>query len=89
MWKNSKSFYSGNQIESESAKAYLVKVPGSDFKVWINKSQTRWSGSNVRFGFNIDWSYKLFQNGKGKYNKFEKVAEKEVSGAELLQMFGE
>ena len=87
MWHNTKSFYGGNQIETETTGSFLVKIPKSDYKFWISKKQTRWTGTNVTFGINETWTYKIFKNGKGKYNKFDIVGEREVTGLELLEMF--
>ena len=88
MWIN---FYvNKNQIQTETAKAILVKLPKTDWLVWISSKCVR-SGThsaNLRVGVCDDREYEIFRNGNGRYNKFQKIDSKTVTGTELAEMCG-
>lgn len=80
-----------NQIEWETDRAYLIKIPDSNYKLWFPKKYTQFENSRqtkIRMLINSDNKYKIFKNGQGKYNNRKIVSEKEILSDELLYMFG-
>lgn len=88
MWIN---FYiNKNQIQAETGNAILIKFPKSDWLVWISKKCVRKGthNANLQVGVIDDKEYELFRNGKGKYNRFEKIDSKQELGKELAALCG-
>lgn len=80
-----------SQIEWETDKAYLIKVPKSKYKFWFPKRYTQSEnsrGTKIRLLFEDDKEYKIFKNGQGKYNKHSITSEKMVSCDTILELFG-
>ena len=85
MWKE--IIINKTQIERETDRGILVKVPGSNWKFWYTKKLIKTYGKRYRLLYTNDFKFNLFKNGKGKTNKFEIVNEKIVSAAEIEDMF--
>lgn len=85
MWKN--ITINESQIERTTERGALIKVPNSDWKFWHPIKCLRSNGKQYSLGYTDDFTFRLFKNGNGKYNKFEKVAEKEVDADEIEMMF--
>lgn len=88
MFKNTNYYYHGNHIEKETAGSLLIKIPKTNWMFWAAKKCVRVQGATFCVGINTDWEYTIFKNGKGKWNKFTKIAEEKITGTELLKMFG-
>ncbi len=85
MWKN--ITINESQIERTTERGALIKVPNSDWKFWHPIKCLRSNGNQYSLGYTDGFTFRLFKNGNGKYNKFEKVAEKEVDADEIEMMF--
>lgn len=91
-WKNFN--INKSQVEYDSGRAYLVKMPHNSnydgYKFWIGGKlvhEGRHSAA-LRLGVLDDMEFKLFKNGNGRYNSREIIAETTISGAELAEQFG-
>ncbi|MFW6221982.1 MAG: hypothetical protein ACOC3T_00065 [Bacteroidota bacterium] len=79
-----------NLIQTESSNAVLIKLPKSELMFWHPKKCVRTSGKGgylMSIGYTQDWNFKVFRNGKGKYNRFEKIEEREMSVEEFESYF--
>lgn len=85
MWKN--ITINENQIETMTERSALIKVPGTDWKFWHPMKCLRSNGNQYSLGYTDDFTFRLFKNGNGHHNKFEKVAEKEVGADEIEEYF--
>lgn len=85
MWIN--GYVNDNQLVSETETSVLVKLKNSAFKVWISKKclKTGTHKANFQIGIISDKEYEIFKNGKGQYNKFEKIASEQITGEELAE----
>jgi hypothetical protein len=90
-WKNLK--VNVQNIEVETAKAVLIKFPHNSeldgFKFWHPAKLVR-NGSHSyekSIGYTDDFKIKAIKNGNGKYNRFEVIAEKEITIEELEKAF--
>lgn len=57
---------------------------------WHPRKLVRFSGKNnylATFGYTDEFVFKIFRNGKGRYNKFETIEEKELSAEELVTQY--
>lgn len=90
MWKN--ITINHNQIEAQVGGASIVKLPKSceygDYKFFHPTKLIRTKGGMLSLGITEDFEVEIFKNGKGKYNKFEKLDQVQLSGAEILDLFG-
>lgn len=83
-----------SQVEHETGRAYLVKMPhNSDYngyKFWIGAKLVHSGrhGSALSLGVLPDMEFRLFKNGQGRYNQRDIVAETTLSGDELAEQFG-
>lgn len=91
-WKNIN--INRQNIETETCKAVLVKMPhNSDYdgyKFWHPSKLVR-SGRNSNsksISYTDDFTFKLFKNGRGKYNRFDKTDEIEIGVDEFEEAFG-
>ncbi len=87
MWENIET---NNLIQAETEKAVLIKIPKEEWLFWHPKKLVKTFGKNnyrMSFGVCDDMKFKIFKNGKGKWNKFEKISEKEISIEELKKYF--
>ena len=82
-----------NQIETETTKAILIKMPKNsgyaDYHFWHPAKLVR-SGRHsyaATISFTDEFTFKLFKNGKGKWNKFEVISEIELNAEELRNAF--
>lgn len=91
-WKNIE--INVQNVETETGKATLIKMPNKSkyagYKFWHPSKLVR-NGSNsyaLSLGYNDTFKFKLFKNGKGKYNSFDKIDEIEISVEEFEEAFG-
>lgn len=84
-WKN--ITINASQIETQAGKGTLIKVPGSDYVFWHPSKLLRKNGKRFSFGYTDGFKFRLFKQGHGKYNKFEKIDEHEVNAAEIERLF--
>lgn len=91
MWKNIE--INIQNIETDTGKATLIKMPNKSkyagYKFWHPSKLVRYgSNSYARsLGYTDDFKFKLFKNGNGKYNKFDKISEIEISVEEFEEAF--
>lgn len=77
-------------IKYETAKAVLVKLPQTDWQVWISKKFIRQGthSANLSVSVNEEHSFEIFRNGKGKYNFTQKIDSRQLTGKELADKCG-
>jgi hypothetical protein len=88
MWKNLE--FNSNNVQTETAKSVLIKVPGSKLKFWHPSKLVRYKGKGgylVSIGFTDDFTFNLFRNGEGKYNSREKIEEVELTANEFVEKY--
>jgi hypothetical protein len=92
MWK--KIFFNSLNIEAETEKSILIKMPNksnySGYKFWHPKKLVRKEGGkgyHLSFSFTDDFKFKIFKNGKGKYNYKNIIDEVELSSDEMFEEF--
>ena len=81
-----------NLIQQTTSRSVLIKVPKTDWMFWHPAKCVRTKGKNgyhVTISYTDSFEFKLFKNGKGRYNKFEKIAEKQVDSVTMASYFGE
>lgn len=73
-----------NQIEWETYKAYLLKIPKSKYKMWIPKYHTQptHNGKQLRVLLHDNFKYKIFKENKVERKEFIL----DIDG--VLEMFG-
>lgn len=92
MWKNIE--INLQNIEKNTGKATLIKMPNNSdyagYKFWHPSKLVRYgSNSYARsIGYTDNFTFKLFKNGKGKYNKFDLIDEVEIDAEEFEEAFG-
>lgn len=87
-WKNITA--NSNLIQVETNKAVLIKLPKSEFVFWHPSKLVRTSGKNgyhMSIGYTDDFTFNIFKQGKGRYNKTEKISEHQISVEELEAYF--
>lgn len=84
-WKN--ITINASQIEKQTERGVLIKVPGTDYKFWHPSKLLRSNGARYSFGYTDEFKFRLFKQGQGRYNKFEKFDEHEVSAEEIEGYF--
>ena len=87
-WKNLE--FNSNNIQNETAKATLIKVPKTDYLFWHPSKLVRTFGKKgymLSLGYTDDFTFKLFRNGNGKHNSHEKIEEFELSAKEFEERF--
>lgn len=83
-----------NQIEKTTARAYLIKFPNNSeykgYKFWIPSSLVKIIDEiNLNVYLPEDFEIKAFKNGNGKHNKFEKIAETNLSTEEMTKIYNQ
>lgn len=80
-------------IETDTGKASLIKMPNKSnyagYKFWHPSKLVR-CGSNsyaISVGYTDEFTFKLFKNGNGKYNKFDVIDEIEIGVEEFEKAF--
>lgn len=89
-WKNLEA--NSNLIQTDTGTAVLIKIPKQDFVFWHPAKLVRTSGKNgykMSIGYTDDFTFKIFKQGKGKYNKFAKIDEREITAEKMRAYFGE
>ena len=91
-WKNIQ--INVQNVETETGKATLIKMPNKSnyagYKFWHPSKLIR-NGRNsyaLSVSYNDTFKFKLFKNGKGKYNKFDVIDGLEISVEEFEEAFG-
>lgn len=91
MWKNIE--INKQNIETDTGKATLIKMPNNSdyagYKFWHPSKLVRYgSNSYARsIGYTDEFTFKLFKNGNGKYNKFDVIDEIEIGVEEFENAF--
>ena len=86
MWQ--KIALQSNLLKWETEKAYLVKLPKSDYTFWYPKKLCKFSGKNnylIVLNMKDDMEINIFKSGNGRYNQTEKLDEKKISYNEFLE----
>ena len=82
---------SKNKIEKDTGKATLINLPNKSnykgYSFWHPSKLVRSKGCNFTFSFNDSFEFKIFKNGKGKYNKFDKLDEITICASEIIEEF--
>ena len=88
--------FNAQNIEAETASSVLIKMENKsqfkDFKFWHSKKLVRCVGGKgyfMTFSFTDEFNFKLFKNGKGRYNAKDKIAEIELSADEMIEAWGQ
>lgn len=84
-WKN--ITINASQIEVQTEKATLIKVPGSDYVFWHPTKLVRKNGNRYSFGYTDDFKFRIFKQGQGRYNKFDKIDEREIGADGIEEYF--
>jgi len=91
-WKNIN--INKQNIEHQTDRAVLIKMPNNSsyagFKFWHPSKLVR-KGRNkgsISIGYNDGFSFKLFKNGNGKYNKKEIIDSAEINAKEFEEELG-
>lgn len=81
-------------IERETGSAVLIKMPNKSsyggYKFWHPSKLVRIEGGkgyNQSFSFSDTFTFKLFKNGNGSYNKYEIIDEININYEEMLEAF--
>lgn len=81
-------------IETETGSATLIKMPSKSsyngYKFWHPSKLVRYEGGkgySQSFSFADTFTFKLFKNGKGKYNKYDVIDTVEIDYEEMLNAF--
>lgn len=91
-WKNIN--INKQNIETETGRAVLIKMPNNSdyagFKFWhpakcVREGKHSYAAS---LGYTDEFTFKLFKNGNGKYNKYEVIEEIEIGVEEFEEAFG-
>lgn len=81
-----------NSVERFTDKAALVGIPKTDYKFWHPKKLVKTFGKN-NYGMAIavcpEMKFKIFKNGQGQWNKFEKIDEREIDLRQLKELFAD
>lgn len=88
-WK--KITANSNLIQTETAKAVLIKLPKSELKFWHPAKLVRTSGKGgyrMTFSYTDEFVFKCFRTGNGRYNRSEHIEDVELSAAEMEARFG-
>ena len=91
MWKNIE--INIQNIETDTGKATLIKMPNKSryagYKFWHPSKLVRYgSNSYARsIGYTDEFTFKLFKNGNGKYNKFDVIDTIEIDVEEFEEAF--
>jgi hypothetical protein len=89
MWDS--VYINANQIEAESGRAVLVKMPASSpypgYVFWHPAKLCRQSGGMLELSFSETFAFRIFKKGNGKWNAFETIAEKGLSAEEIKDAF--
>lgn len=82
----------GNNIEAGTGRADLIKMKSnsnySGYKFWHPAKLVRSKKGNYTFSFTEDFTFKLFKNGNGKWNKYDKIDEVEIGFEEMINEWG-
>lgn len=87
-WKNITA--NSNLIEFTTDKSILIKLPKSDFVFWHPSKLVRVNGKNnyrMSIGYTDSFTFNIFKQGKGQYNKTQKIAEKQITVEEFEAYF--
>ena len=91
MWKNIK--INIQNIETDTGKAALIKMPNKSryagYKFWHPSKLVRYGSNRYArsIGYTDEFTFKLFKNGNGKYNKFDVIDEIEIDVEEFEEAF--
>lgn len=91
MWKSIN--INKNNIEIETSRAVLIKLPNkSAYAGWMfwHPAKCIRAGRNsnsIEVSYTEEFRFKIFKNGKGKYNKYEKLEELEIGVEEFEMLF--
>ena len=83
--------FNSNLILWETDKAYLVKLPKTDYQFWVSKKLCKIygkSGYMVRMFVPENFEVKIQKTGKSKFNKFDIIDEKILNYKEFIKYFG-
>ena len=92
MW--CKIYINAQNIEYETDRAILIKMPNNSdyagYHFWHPSKLVRVEGGkgyHLSFSFTNDFKFKIFKNGKGKYNYKKIIDEVELSSDEMFEEF--
>ena len=91
MWKNIE--INIQNIETDTGKATLIKMPNKSkyagYKFWHPSKLIRYGSNSYarNVGYTDEFTFKLFKNGNGKYNKFNVIDTIEIDVEEFEEAF--
>ena len=69
-----------NLIQFETERAYLIRLPKSELMFWHPKKLVRLSGKKsykMTISYSDEFKFKVFRNGKGRFN-FKEILEEKI-----------
>lgn len=84
-WKNIR--INNSQIETWTERSALIKVPKSDYKFWHPRKLIHQTSDGYNLGYTDEFTFRVFKNGQGRYNRFEKIDEREWGVDEFEEAF--
>lgn len=92
-WK--KVYFNAQNVEAETEKAVLINLPHNSkfdgFRFWHPRKLVRSEGNKgykLSFSFTEDFSFKIFKNGNGQYNKRDVIDQKTITPSDIMAAFG-
>lgn len=80
-----------SNVVYETATAVLITMPHSSdydgFKFWHSRKIAEDTGKCYNILYSDDFTFRLFKNGKGRYNQREIIDRKEVGAEEIAEAF--
>lgn len=75
----------------QTATAVLISMPHSStwkgYKFWHSRKIIEDTGKSYNILYSDDFTFRLFKNGKGRYNQREIIDRKEVGAEEIADAF--
>lgn len=87
-WK--KVTTNSNLIQHETERAVLIKLPKSEFKFWHPSKCCRTSGKSgyrLSISYTDEFTFRVFRNGKGQWNKGTVLEKKELTVKQFESCF--
>jgi len=84
-WQN--VYCSKNLIEATTERGTCIRIPKTKLKFWTSLKLVREVKGGISIGYLPTMTFKVFQNGAGKHNRFQKIHEAEISAEKWAEYF--